>query len=141
MTSIEDLCAEHRLLEAQAGQLLEIVSVPCPDTAAVAAIRWRMAQLLREHCAHEDRSVYERLLASGDAAGTSTAWRFRREHGGLAEAFTAYVADWTVSRIAEDWSGFGLETERMMAGLAARILLEERVLYRHAVRVGARCAA
>ena len=138
---IRELCAEHRALEAQAAQLLAIVSGAVPDAAAVAVLRWGMAQTLLDHCNRENWLVYDRLLASGDAIATDIAWRYRQEHGTLGPAFANYIAAWPVGRISREWARFRDETEALMTGLAERIEDEERVLYAHVERVMARRAA
>jgi hypothetical protein len=138
---ISELCEEHRALEAQAEQLLRIVSAPVPDAAAVAAMRWAMVQALLDHCAREDRLVYDRLLTSGDAIATQVAWRYRQEHGTLGPAFANYVAAWPVGRISREWAKFGVETREIVASLAERIAREEQALYPHAERILARRAA
>jgi hypothetical protein len=138
---IRELCAEHRALEVQAAQLLAIVSGAVPDAAAVAVLRWGMAQALLDHCNRENWLVYDRLLASGDAIATNIAWRYRQEHGALGPAFANYIAAWPVGRISREWARFRDETEALMTGLAERIEDEERVLYVHVERVMARRAA
>jgi hypothetical protein len=135
---IPEFCAEHRALEAQAAQLLEIVSAAVPDTAAVAAMRWQMGQALLDHCNREDREIYDRLLSSGDAIATNIAWRYRQEHGLIGPAFANYIAAWPVGRINREWERFRAETRILMADLAERIEREEQVLYIHVERVMAR---
>jgi len=135
---IREFCAEHRALEAQAAQLLAIVAAPVPDAAAVAAMRWQMGQALLDHCAREDRLIYDRLLSSGDAIATNIAWRYRQEHGLIGPAFANYIAGWPVGRINKEWDRFRAETRILMADLAERIEREEQVLYAHVERVIAR---
>lgn len=138
MKAIPELCAEHRKLEAMAGQMLAIVAAPVADAAAIAGLRWRIAQTLLNHCVDEDRAVYDRLLVSGDAAATALAWRYRQEFGALGAAYANYISDWPVDRINRNWIGFRADTEAVMAKLAARILCEEQELYAHAERIEAR---
>jgi len=135
---IEELCAEHRALEAQAAQLLRIVDAPVPDAAAVAAMRWQMGQALLDHCKREDIAIYDRLLSSGDAIATNIAWRYRQEHGLLGPSFANYIAAWPVGRINKEWDRFGAETRILMTDLAERIAREEQILYTHVERVVAR---
>lgn len=135
---IPEFCAEHRALEAHAAQLLAIVSAPVPDAAAVAVMRWRMAQALIDHCNREDRLIYDRLLSSGDAIATDIAWQYRQEHGTIGPSFASYIAAWPVGRITREWARFRAETEALLAGLADRIEREEQVLYAHVERVMAR---
>lgn len=141
MTGIADLLVEHRQLEKQAARLIEVVRMEMADSAMVAGERWRMAQLLFDHCGHEDRVVYDRLLASGDAAATADAWAFRQEHGGLSAMFAQFIAEWPVDRIAREWLYFRAETESVVASLAARIAHEESILFAHVERVLIRRAA
>lgn len=138
MTAFAKLCEEHRAIEAQAATMLAIAAAPVADAAAVAGLRWKMAQALLDHCKGEDRAVYDRLLASGDATATALAWRYRKEYGALGAAFALYISDWPVDRINRNWLGFRADTEAVMAKLAARIGCEERELYIHAERVAER---
>ena len=138
---ISELCSEHRLLEEQAEQLGRIVTSQVPDSAAVAVIRWRMAQALADHCAREDHVIYDRLLSSGDVAATAVAWAYRREHGAIAERFNRYVAEWPVKRVGREWEAFRAETRKVLSALADRILSEEEVLYMQSLRVMGRRAA
>lgn len=137
MTSILDLRAEHRELEAQAATLLRVVRNLVPDAAAVAVLRWRIARMLGDHCAREDRAVYERLIASGDARATAIAWRHRQEHGRLVPEFSDYIAAWPIDRVSREWEAFRAATEAVVMRLDSRISLEERVLYAHVARVTA----
>ena len=141
MIEVAGLLAEHRELEEQAARLQRIVALEVADPAAVAAARWRMAQLLFDHCANEDRLVYDRLLASGDANATVLAWSFRREHGALSPAFNQYIAEWPVARVAREWQSFQQATREVLEALAARIACEEVSLYPEAQRVSVRRAA
>ncbi|MBC9033192.1 hemerythrin domain-containing protein [Sphingomonas sp. JC676] len=141
MTSILDLRIEHRELEEQAATLLRVVQNLVPDPAAVAMLRWRMAQKLSDHCVREDRVVYEQLVASGDASATAVAWRYRQEHGQLAPDFSRYIGAWPVDRVASEWAAFRAETEAMVMHLNSRIFLEEQVLYAHVERLAQRRAA
>ena len=118
--------------------MLTIVSATVPDAAAVAVMRWQMAQALRDHCVREDRQIYDRLLSSGDAVATEIAWSYREEHGLLGPAFANYMATWPVGRIAGEWERFRAETRVLLADLAERIEREEQVLYPHVERVVAR---
>lgn len=141
MIEVAGLLAEHRELEEQAARLQRIVALEVADPAAVAAARWRMAQLLFDHCANEDRLIYDRLLSSGDAAATALAWTYRREHGALSPAFNQYIAEWPVARVAREWRDFQKATREILQALAARIACEETSLYAEARRVSVRRAA
>lgn len=138
---IEELCAEHRDLEAQGAELLRVTSAASPDSAGVAGLRWQVARALADHCEREDRQVYDRLLSSGDAVATVLALRCRQEHGVLPERFRSYILDWPVDRITREWTDFGRQTRAIVASVAERSAREEEQLFPHASRVMARRAA
>lgn len=129
MSNIAKLRDEHRVLESGLRRMLDIVANPSPDPASIAAIRWRLAQTLFEHCAQEDRAIYERLAQSGDAAAIAACSDYRREHGAMGEAFGRYIADWPIERIRSDWGGFGAATRTIVRRVTDRIAVEEAQLY------------
>jgi hypothetical protein len=141
VTAFPELCEEHRQLEAEAGRLKAIAMAAVPDAAAIAGMRWKMAQAIHNHCAREDADIYQAIFASGDAAATRAAWADRKEHGQLAKVFGTYVRDWPVARINAEWMAFRAATLAVIEKLAARIATEEGVLYPHAERVRMRRAA
>jgi len=141
MTLIAELCAEHRQVEEQARLLLRIADAECPDSAMVAGTRWRLAQMLHDHCIREDHAVYDRLLDSGDPAAIAHAEHYREDHGGIARSVAGYIAAWPVTRIGQEWQAFGAATRATVAAILERIRLEERHLYGHLARVEARRAA
>jgi hypothetical protein len=138
---ISELCEEHRQLEEYARLLREIVAGPVPDAAAVAGMRWQMAQTLFDHLSHEDQEIYRAILASGDASATAVAWRYRQEHGQLGIAFGQYITDWPVTRINREWEAFRADTLAILDRLEVRIGSEETTLYAHAERVRLQRAA
>jgi hemerythrin-like domain-containing protein len=141
MQVIMELCEEHRRLERRASALVQMVGAASSDPVAAAALRWRLAQALFEHCAREDRAIYDRLMASGDAPAIAASWHYRCEHGTMVRDFAGYIAEWPVGRIGREWPQFRADTETMMDRLARRIEREEAVLYPHAERVMMRRAA
>jgi hypothetical protein len=129
MPIIAKLRDEHRMLEADIARMLDIVANPSPDAASIAAIRWRLARALFEHCAHEDRALHDRLAQSGDATAIAVCCEYRRAHGALGEVFGHYISDWPVDRISREWDRFGAETRAMASRVADRIAVEETQLY------------
>ncbi|MEN3748144.1 hemerythrin domain-containing protein [Sphingomonas sp. HF-S3] len=129
MPILAKLRDEHRVLETDINRMLEIVANPAPDAASIAAIRWRLAQALFDHCAQEDRAIHDRLAQSGDATAIAACRDYRREHGAMGERFGRYIADWPIERISRDWETFGAETRAMARRVADRIAVEETSLY------------
>jgi len=136
-----ELYEEHRQLEAQAERLREIVMAPVADAAAIAGLRWKMAQALHDHCAHEDEAVYQTIFASGDGAATRAAWGYRQANGRISRVFGNYIGAWPIPRINREWDAFRADTLAVLDRLAARIASEEDILYSHARRVRTRRAA
>lgn len=141
MDPFPELYEEHRQLEAQAERLREIVMARVPDAAAIAGMRWKMAQALNKHCAREDEAIYQAIFASGDSEATRAAWAYRREYGRISRVFGDYVVQWPVARINREWDAFRAETLDILDRLATRISSEEEVLYAHAQRIRQRRAA
>jgi hypothetical protein len=136
-----ELYEEHRQLEAQAAQLRAIVMAPVADAAAIAGMRWAMAQALHNHCVREDEAVYQAIFASGDGAATRAAWAYRQANGRISRVFGDYIGAWPVPRINHEWDAFRADTLAVLDRLAARIESEEEILYSHAQRVRTRRAA
>jgi hypothetical protein len=124
---IDERCAEHRELEAQAVELLGVVAGHSPDSASVAVLRWRMVRALSDYCAWEECAA--------------SAPRDCQDHGLLVERFHAYILDWPVSRIAREWAEFGRATQAMLASIAERMGADVPHLHARADRMIARCAA
>jgi hypothetical protein len=129
MPLIAGLIAEHRAIEGEALRLVAVVAGQVPDGASVAAIRWRMAEALLDHCAREDRVIYDVLLNSEDPVAADLAWRYREDHGAIGAAFTRYITEWPVGRIAREWEQFRADTHAIVAMLAERTAREETILY------------
>ena len=59
-------------------------------------------------------------MNSGDPQIAATAKAFSDEMGGLAEAFGVYAQRWDPMSIRQDWTGFGHETNEIIAALSSR---------------------
>jgi hypothetical protein len=140
--ALHAICEEHRALDRRAGELLQIVAAAVPDPAAVAALRWGLAQALIDHCTREERGLYAQLLASGDASAVQDVLAFRHRYGQLARRVADYIDGWPVARIGRDWAAFRTDTGALVAELRSRIAAEEAGLLPHVVRLAsARIAA
>ena len=106
-----------------------IKAIMSEDRGAVAALRWRLARELIAHLAVEDRWLYPMLIRDGSPKAATTALNFKREMGGLAEAFNQYMTAWHDQRIAEEWDGFRVATWKLVEVLDVRIRRENTELY------------
>lgn len=123
------LSAEHRELAELAAALLDRVASSEPAPERIAQLRWQMTRKLLAHLAKEDTLLYPRLIAGSDRRTAALAARFADEMGDLAQTYRDYVANWSSDRIVAEWTGFGIETRRVMQALTHRIGREETVLY------------
>lgn len=147
--NVVELRAQHEQIMRLAAELRRAVDRDA-QSQPVAALRWRLARELITHLAVEDKLVYPSLTRSADAAAARTAAGLKAEIGGLAEAFTTYMTQWSDSRIAREWEGFCRETRTILDALADRVSRESEMLYplledeagpRPDVRSGARAIA
>lgn len=108
-----------------------------PDNAAeIASNLAKLSGKIGIHLAMEDKSLYPRMIESGNPEAAQKAQQFQSEMGGLAEAFTTYKTKWvSPSKIAEDAATFAQETQGIVKALGDRIKREESELYPLAERV------
>lgn len=126
--NVGELRAQHERIMRLAAELRRAVD-RSEERQPVAALRWGLARELIAHLAVEDRLLYPAILKSSDAAAVSLAARFKSELGGLSDAFTAYMTQWTDSRIAREWEDFCHETRTILDLLARRVARETESLY------------
>jgi len=139
--SIAELLEEHRELRGMAERLRGIVSCQVADSAAIAVLRWQFCRKLADHCAAEERSVYELLITTGDPEVTQLILALRDEVGSLDTDFRAYVAEWPIDRVNREWAHFGDVTHVLLERLAHRIMREEQELFPELARIAQRRAA
>ncbi len=106
-----------------------IKAIMSGDRGAVAALRWRLARELIAHLAVEDRWLYPMMIRDGSPKAATAALNFKREMGGLAEAFNQYMSAWHDQRIAEEWDSFRVATWKLVEVLDVRIRRENMELY------------
>ena len=130
MTDLVKLRQEHAQLVEIAGRLGRAVLEPHPpSTTELYKLRRELTSTLIGHLKAEDWVLYPRLLASTDRKVADTARKFSEEMGGLAQAFTAYVEQWSATDIERNWRGYCQETRSILEALACRITRENRELY------------
>lgn len=139
--SIAELLNEHRELRAMAERLLAIVSCQVADSAAIAVLRWQICRKLVDHCAAEERNVYDLLITSGDPDATQLILALRDEVGCLDADFRAYVAEWPVDRVNREWPHFGVVTHALLDRLGHRMAREEHEVFPELARIARRRAA
>lgn len=129
MSSIEMLKSEHVALRLVTDELGRLTSGDAPvDPAALAACRWKLARLVIQHLANEDRQIYGRRYNPKSPLGSS-AKRLKEELGGLQASFQQHITRWTGQAVLADWRGYQADTRKLIDTLHHRIGREERELY------------
>jgi hypothetical protein len=90
----------------------------------------KLAGQLTVHLSMEDSGLYPKLEGHQSLEVRTLAQRYRREMGGIADAFAAYMQRWRTSQaIVADRAGFILDTRELFQALARRISREDSELY------------
>ena len=134
MVSIERLIDEHARITAMADALMRQAA-----NAPGAELRAAIVELDSELAAHletEDRDVYPHLLAKGDMAQREAAEIAMGDFDTLAGDWHTYVTDWTAEEIDGDRELFVETSKRMLSALAARVRIENEILYPLALACG-----
>lgn len=95
-----------------------------------------MTGKLTVHLAMEDNVLYPQMIASPDAATSTTAKKFQTEMGGIKEVYVGFTRKWGKAAIASDPAGFAKEFEGIAHALGDRITRENNQLYPLADKMG-----
>lgn len=134
MASIERLLGEHAQISASGDKLLRAAATACPT--ALRAMIVGMDNGLTAHLATEDLELYPHLLAKGDMAQREAAEIAIGDFDQLAAEWRAYVDEWTRDEIENDRELFVEASKRVLSALAARIRIENEILYPLALASG-----
>ena len=95
-----------------------------------------MNSAIKLHLAAEDRMLYPALMKAADPAIARTGQQFQEEMGGLAAAYMAFAARWSLAgKIAADPHGFRDDANGVFKALHLRVQRENRELYPLAERL------
>lgn len=134
MVSIERLIDEHARISALANAILEAAAGE-PATAVRAMIEALDGEITA-HLATEDLEIYPHLLAAGDMAQREAAQIAIGDFDQLAAQWRAFADDWTEAEIAGDRELFVESGKQVISALAARIRIENDLLYPLALGCG-----
>jgi hypothetical protein len=133
MYSFERLIGEHAEITTLARTLTRAIEAgEDADTKHAALIA--LADDLADHLAREDADIYPRLMMSADEGAASAAREAVRKFETLAADWTVYVARWSRDAIDADAQGFAEDSADILARLAARVKVENDLLYPMALR-------
>jgi outer membrane PBP1 activator LpoA protein len=126
--SYDRLIREHEAIDALTDALVVLVDGnPAVDDGA--ALLERLARVIRDHMAVEERTLAATLDAASHDRHHAAAVSAMRDVEELREDWTLYLYRWTPAAIAADWARFGMETRIMMARLHDRVAQETGILY------------
>jgi hypothetical protein len=127
---IDKLLNQHQLLRRFGTELLALTEgdTPC-DMERLAASRWRLARMLLQHLALEERVIYRPLERDPRPAAVIVAQGFRCELERTFERYRAHMGFWTREKIEKDWRSYTLAVGHMVTFLMERQDREEAELY------------
>lgn len=133
MYSFERLIGEHAEITALARTLTRAIEGAEPADAQHAALT-ALADDLAAHLAREDTELYPALMLSVDEGAASAARDAVKQFETLADDWGDYTARWTRDDITADGPGFAAASAEILDRLAARIKVENDLLYPLALR-------
>lgn len=129
MSSLSQLRQDHADIVCLIGELRHLTAQPAPPPSlTLFDARRRLSNHIITHLKTEDWLLYPPLLASPDPMIAATARQFVEEMGGLAKAFTDFVASWDALKIEANWTGYCKETSGILDALMNRLIRENREL-------------
>ncbi len=133
MYSFEQLIREHAEITALARTLTRAIEAGADADAQHAALT-ALADDLADHLAREDADIYPQLMLSADEGAASAARDAVRRFETLAADWVAYLARWPRDAIETNPQGFAEASAAILDRLAARIKVENDLLYPLALR-------
>ncbi|WP_337846089.1 hemerythrin domain-containing protein [Sphingomonas sp.] len=134
MISVERLIDEHARIMARSDALLRAGSSATPTMLRTMIVG--LDAEIAAHLATEDIEVYPHLLAKGDMAQREAAEIAMGDFDRLAADWRAYVNDWTADEIGADRELFIESSKQMLSALAARVRIENEILFPLALSCG-----
>lgn len=132
MTRTATLRRQHDVILHRA-ETIETLSAMLDEPRDVRALLRelrRMDGALIAHLGAEDNVLYPEMARSIDPMTASTAIRFMREMGDLAQTYQAFTTKWmNERRIAADPNGFRASLNTILVALKERISRENEELY------------
>lgn len=120
---------ELRAIAARIDRVLDRDGLTATADEAAAVVRELFGKF-SVHLAIEDKSLYPRAKAAGDARLHAVASRFESEMGDLGQRFDAYRQSWPGPlAIGRDPARFAQETRAVLTALRERVAREETELY------------
>lgn len=134
--SYERLLLEHDQINRALARLLRLTEAAVPDVPAVSAALSELAAQLFDHLAHEDNSLYPKMIQSKVGQVASIARQFMDEFEAMTADCRTYLTEWLPDCIEGDWEGFRRDSAAMAVRLQARVRAENSVLYSAALNHG-----
>ncbi|VXC82405.1 hemerythrin domain-containing protein [Sphingomonas sp. AX6] len=133
MYSFERLIREHAEITTLARTLTRAIEAGESANARYVALK-ALAHDLADHLAREDADLYPALMLSVDEGAASAARDAVEKFETLATDWGDYTTRWTRDDIAADGPGFAAASAEILGRLAARVKVENDLLYPLALR-------
>lgn len=123
---LEEFGALHDDLLARIADLERLLAGPL-DRAALTGARWRLSAASRKRRRYVDRLISS-LLSCVSRADAGRLLDLREAGIADQQRSAAHVAHWSTERILADPDGYRVASDKIRAGMRARVALERAVL-------------
>lgn len=134
--SYKQLIDDHDEIDRLTRELDVVANAAHPDPASASEVLLSLATAVREHLAHEDRTIYSRLTNGKRRPPGTPEIDFEAAFQELSDDWQTYLSDWNLDLLACDWPSFVAETAAMMARLRIRVRDETNLIYPLAMQQG-----
>jgi len=131
MVSVEELRKENDEIVELCTILSTVVeNVELLGNSVYQELLQRFRYKVRDHLAHEDRSVYQDMVANGDQASRRVASQFMGNTHELKRLFAGYDRRWRRGRAPDgDRDAYVDDTKELFRLVCARVKLESEKLF------------
>jgi hypothetical protein len=136
-TLLVELSGAHDDLLREMENVGAVTSGPAPDSAQVAAARWRLSKASLRRRSLSAR-IMEFLDARVDTDDLPHLAAFKAADQMMMRRSAEHVHQWTMHGIGEDWKGYCAASRDIRALVKAHVELEQRSIYPILERLSAR---
>lgn len=135
--NIDRFKQDHVAILTEVTELRKLIQAGVMQNADVIARKIvSISSTIKLHLAAEDRTLYPRLLDSGDHDIAQIGQVYQAEMGDIAAAYMEFARNWNIeSKVSANPEGFKEEANNIFKSLHQRIQRENRSLYPLAERV------
>ena len=125
---LTDLHQAHERLLAALDDLEALTAVAQPDSAAIAAVRWKLSRASGQRRRLVDEAS-ARLIETATVGEAQAVRTLQQRIAESQSASSRHVGAWSIRKVVEDWDGYRAASADMRAAMRERIAAEKRLLY------------